>query len=147
MSTVITRRLEFDAGHRLMNHESKCSNVHGHRYVAEITVTAPSLDECGRVIDFGVIKADVGGWIDDAWDHGFLFEVGDPVGEALGISGGTDGQGRALKTFPMPCAPSAENMADWLFRAASRLLAKHDITVTRVRLYETPNCWADCFGV
>lgn len=26
-----TRRLEFDAGHRVPLHESKCKNPHGHR--------------------------------------------------------------------------------------------------------------------
>ena len=55
----ITRRLEFDAGHRVLGHEGKCKNLHGHRYSAEITVTAPDLDGLGRVIDFGVIKEKV----------------------------------------------------------------------------------------
>ena len=37
MIAVITRKLEFDAGHRVMNHESKCATCHGHRYVLEVT--------------------------------------------------------------------------------------------------------------
>ena len=30
-----TRRIEFDAAHRILNHESKCKMLHGHRYVVE----------------------------------------------------------------------------------------------------------------
>lgn len=81
---TITRRLEIDAGHRLMNHESKCRNVHGHRYVFEVTVGAENLDGSGRVIDFGVVKQELGGWLDEHWDHGFIYQRGDPVGEAMG---------------------------------------------------------------
>ena len=33
----VTRRLEFDAGHRIPDHRSQCRNLHGHRYVLEIT--------------------------------------------------------------------------------------------------------------
>ena len=39
----ITRRLEFDAGHRIPDHRSQCRNLHGHRYVLEITL-------CGDVV-------------------------------------------------------------------------------------------------
>lgn len=51
-----TRRLEWDAMHRIPRHESKCRAFHGHRYAAEITCLAPELDSPGRVVDFGVVK-------------------------------------------------------------------------------------------
>lgn len=50
---TVTRVLEFDAGHRVVNHESKCATLHGHRYKVEIVAAAPGLDSLGRVIDFG----------------------------------------------------------------------------------------------
>ena len=50
------RRLEFDSGHRVLRHESKCRHVHGHRYVLELTCAAAQLDDLGRVIDFGVTR-------------------------------------------------------------------------------------------
>ena len=50
-----TRRLEWDAMHRIPRHESKCAAFHGHRYAAEITCSAPELDDLGRVVDFGVV--------------------------------------------------------------------------------------------
>ena len=132
---TITRRLEFDAGHRLRNHESKCRNVHGHRYVALITCRAPQLDDVGRVIDFGKIKEIVGSWIDEQWDHGFIYEAGDIIGEGITAA--------SMKTFEMATPPTAENMSKYLFRVAFDFLNAHNIEVTNVRLYETPNCYAD----
>ena len=38
----ITRRLEFDAGHRIPNHQSQCRHLHGHRYALEVTLVAVS---------------------------------------------------------------------------------------------------------
>ena len=35
----ITRRLEFDAGHRIPDHASQCRHLHGHRYALEITLS------------------------------------------------------------------------------------------------------------
>ena len=77
-STVTcTRRLEWDAMHRIPRHESKCAAFHGHRYAAELTCLAP-LDDRGRVIDFGVVKERVGGWIDENWDHTAILQRDDP---------------------------------------------------------------------
>jgi 6-pyruvoyltetrahydropterin/6-carboxytetrahydropterin synthase len=134
----ITRLLEMDAGHRLMGHESKCKNVHGHRYRFEVTCEARALDEVGRVIDFGVVKQRVGGWIDDTWDHGFIYQAGDAIGEAIAAAG--------HKVYKMACAPSAENIAAELHLMAGMLLAEYELRVVNVRCWETPNCYADSHG-
>jgi 6-pyruvoyltetrahydropterin/6-carboxytetrahydropterin synthase len=75
--TTVTRVFEWDSAHRVLRHESKCSTLHGHRYRAEIACTAERLDGCGRVIDFGEIKARVGQWIDSHWDHTTLVNRAD----------------------------------------------------------------------
>lgn len=131
---TITRKLEIDAGHRLMNHESKCRNVHGHRYVFEIEVTAPSLDGVGRVIDFSVIKEVLGKWLDDNWDHGFIYQEGDPI-EAFLVE-------RHQRCFKMDRPPTAENMADFFLSRAREMMRFHGIDVVSVKLWETPNCFA-----
>jgi 6-pyruvoyltetrahydropterin/6-carboxytetrahydropterin synthase len=43
----VTRALEFDAGHRLLNHESACFLPHGHRYKVEITCEGYDLNPAG----------------------------------------------------------------------------------------------------
>ncbi len=136
MNHTATRLLEIDAGHRLQRHESKCRHVHGHRYGFAVTVGAEDLDACGRVVDFSVVKAKVGGWLDEHWDHGFLYEDGDPVGQLLTTSP------EGMKTFVLPFPPTAENLARFVFDRAGELLAQDGVTVVQVTCYETPNCWA-----
>ena len=56
----VTRRLEFDAGHRIPDHRSQCRNLHGHRYVLEITLTgdivqAPGESDNGMLMDLSLI--------------------------------------------------------------------------------------------
>lgn len=130
---TITRKLEIDAGHRLVNHESKCSNVHGHRYVFEVECTAPDLDAIGRVIDFSVIKDELGTWLDDNWDHGFIYEAGDHLGEFMK---------EHSKCYAMDRAPTAENLAAHFLIVARQRMAKFGIDVVSIKLWETPNCFA-----
>ena len=135
---TITRKLEFDAGHRVLGHEGKCKHLHGHRYVAEVTVGYDlGLDTLGRVVDFGVVKVKVGGWIDRHWDHNMLLRCDDPLWDA--------GSKILTRTpYRFESNPTAENMAKKLFEVAGNLLT--DLTVIRIRIWETPNCWADYDG-
>ncbi len=132
-----TRRLEWDAMHRVPRHESKCAAWHGHRYAAEITCAAESLDDRGRVIDFGVIKQLVGGWIDDNWDHTAILMTGDPDPAAPVIAAANAAHGRPV--YWMKGHPTAENIVAELGRVATELLAPHGVDVTSIRLWETPN--------
>lgn len=77
--TTITKRLEFDYGHRLVGHESKCAHYHGHRGAVEVTVEAEALDGVGRVIDFSAIKSEFGTWLDETFDHAMLLRDDDPL--------------------------------------------------------------------
>lgn len=134
MTATCTRRLEIDAGHRLMKHEGKCRHVHGHRYVFDITCGAASLDEVGRVIDFGRIKEVVGGWLDEHLDHGFVAQDGDPIIDFLERDGS--------KLYVVPFSPTAENICAHVRENAQRLLRPLGIEVLSVVCWETPNGWA-----
>ena len=142
LSLNCTRRIQFCAGHRVRNHESKCRNLHGHNYVAMFTAAAveggDALDSLGRVIDFSVLKEKIGGWIDDNWDHGFV--LWDEDTEALAAVRAIPGQKIAL----MPYNPTAENMALFLLlEVCPVVLAGTSVEVTHVRVWETENCYAD----
>lgn len=130
-----TRRLEWDAMHRIPLHESKCRAFHGHRYAAEISCLAPELDELGRVIDFSVVKKVVGGWIDERWDHTAILMRGDP--EANVIAEANERLGRPV--YWMDRHPTAENIVAELARIAQGLLSPFGVEVVEVRLWETPN--------
>lgn len=136
---ICMRRLEFDAAHRVMLHESKCRHLHGHRYVVEAGFVArDGLDALGRVIDFGVIKERLGAWIDAHWDHTtILHELDRPLGEAISAQTGQS-------VYYLPSNPTAENMADHLLQhVCPSLFADAAVTCVRIRLYETPNCYVD----
>jgi 6-pyruvoyltetrahydropterin/6-carboxytetrahydropterin synthase len=137
MAHSVTRRLEFDAGHRVWGHEGKCNHIHGHRYVVEITVETRRLDDLGRVVDFGEVKRRVGEWVDANWDHNLLLNSADPYVEA-GLH--TYAESRQPFVFTNK-NPTAEVIAEYLFSVTESILA--EFTVKRVRVYETPNCWAD----
>lgn len=154
-SINITRKLEWDSGHRVLEHESKCAHLHGHRYVAEIKATCNKLDSLGRVIDFSVLKKTIGSWIDTHWDHNMILNPSDSLLNAM-----VDGESIWSKKQPfvMPqhlANPTAENMAHFLHRQSNYLLSKHNsdyyvqaqLRVVSVRIYETPNCWADSEGL
>ncbi len=140
----ITRRLEFDYGHRVLGHEGKCKHLHGHRGIIEITVSAESLDNIGRVVDFGKIKEIVGGWIDENWDHNMILCGADPL---LQLSkNNLDVIFASKRPYVLPGNrgnPTAENLAAELFRIAFIQLDTIGIKVEKVRFFETPNSWAD----
>ena len=135
-----TRRLEWDSMHRQPGHEGKCRAYHGHRYVAELTCAAPSLDQVGRVIDFGKIKELVGTWIDDNWDHTAILMRGDPDPATQAIVAANERVGRPAYLMEGP--PSAENIAIELATIASDLLKSVEIQLISARVWETPNCFA-----
>ncbi len=135
-----TRRVEFDAAHRVMNHESKCRNLHGHRYVVLIEAEAPELDELGRVIDFSVLKQMVGGWIDTFWDHTTILNAKDTTlyMSILNADGCPN-----KSPYLMEENPTAENMAKHLLNyVCPMVLADTGVRVTKITVYETPNCSA-----
>jgi 6-pyruvoyltetrahydropterin/6-carboxytetrahydropterin synthase len=142
---TITRRLEFDAGHRIPQHANQCRHLHGHRYALEVTVTGALVEaegepDQGMVADFSEVKAIAQRVVVDAWDHAFLVWRRDrPVVEFLATL-----PGHRTVEFDQP--PTAEHLAEAAFRLLDAAIAGRyggRITLSRVRLYETPNAWAD----
>ncbi|NJD25636.1 MAG: 6-carboxytetrahydropterin synthase QueD [Betaproteobacteria bacterium] len=142
---LITRRLEFDAGHRIPDHKSQCRHLHGHRYAVEITLSGDVIDKSGdaangMVMDFSEVKGLAMAHLVDDWDHAFLVFAGDrAVIEFLATLPGH-------KTAILDRVPTAENLARIAFERLDvvyRDTYGNHLRLERVRLYETPNCWAD----
>ncbi len=141
----ITRRLEFDAGHRIPNHGSQCRHLHGHRYALEVTlsgeiITADGAAEQGMVMDFLEVKTIAQRHVVDAWDHAFLAWRGDKAVVQF------------LQTLPdhktvlFDAPPTAEQLAVTAFRILDQVYRDrygNNLKLENVRIYETPNCWAD----
>lgn len=141
----VTRRFTFDAAHRVWGHEGNCRHIHGHRYVAEVTVLAEKLDSLGRVVDFSVIKKKVGDWIAANWDHNLLVNTEDPLFTAWVEDNSTLFQCKKPFSF-LNENPTAENIAKVLYRVSDELLNVGEdnmMVVENVRIWETENCYAD----
>jgi len=142
----ITRRLEFDAGHRIPNHNSQCKHLHGHRYALEITLSGDIINtegqsEQGMVMDFSDVKRIAQEKLVQVWDHAFLVYRGDQmVCDFLATL-------PDHKTVILDVVPTAENLAqaafDILNPAYQDSYGNH-LRLERIRLFETPNNWADC---
>lgn len=143
----ITRKLSFDAGHRIPFHWSKCSNAHGHLYTIEATFfglvknVQESTDD-GMVLDFSEVKEIMQTQVVDKWDHGFLVWRGDKE-MLMALSCLPD-----HKTIIVDLPPTAECLALIAFVEINReLVRRHGFSVEvgleKVCLYETPNCWVE----
>jgi len=141
----ITTRLEFDAGHRIPNHKSQCRNLHGHRYALEITLSGDIIhqekaSEDGMVMDFSDVKNIARASVVDVWDHAFLVYKDDKT--VLDFLNSLPNH----KTVVFPRVPTAENMAAEAFKILKNQYKDsygNHLKLERVRLYETPNSWAD----
>ncbi|TWI69183.1 6-pyruvoyltetrahydropterin/6-carboxytetrahydropterin synthase [Pseudoduganella lurida] len=142
---TITRKLEFDAGHRIPDHKSQCRNLHGHRYTLEITltgqvITAEGNSDNGMIMDFSDVKALAKAHLVDVWDHAFLvYDRDTSVKEFL--SSLPD-----HKTVVIDRIPTVENLAAVAFdilKAAYKDRYGTGLRLHKLVLHETPNCWAE----
>ena len=89
-------------------------------------------------MDFSVLEEELGGWLDENWDHGFILHTDDR--EARAAVGQVAGQ----RIFLLDVNLTAENMANYLLRTvAPEVLRGTDVQVVKVVLWETENCFAE----
>ena len=142
---TITRKLEFDAGHRIPDHNSQCRNLHGHRYVLEITLTGNVVDKDGQsdngmIMDFSDVKKLANSALVDVWDHAFLVYEKDHAVRAF-LDSLPD-----HKTVVLPLVPTIENLATIAFDILKAVYTDKfgtGLTLYKIKLFETPNCWAE----
>ncbi|MDP3651907.1 MAG: 6-carboxytetrahydropterin synthase QueD [Rhodoferax sp.] len=142
---TITRKLEFDAGHRIPDHKSQCRNLHGHRYTLLITLVGAVIDQEGQsdngmVMDFSDIKTLAKTHLVDLWDHAFLVYRGDALVREF-LDSLPD-----HKTVVLDCIPTVENLARTAFDILKNVYQDQfntGLTLDKITLYETPNCWAE----
>ena len=74
----VCKEFSFDAAHRLHNlsYESKCKNLHGHKYFISLRLFRKELNEGGMIIDFkhfGLFED----YIDNNFDHATIIAQDD----------------------------------------------------------------------
>lgn len=145
---TITRKLEFDAGHRIPDHKSQCRNLHGHRYTLLITLVGAVVDEegqseSGMIMDFSDIKALAKTHLVDFWDHAFLVYKNDTAVRQF-LDSMPD-----HKTVVLDRIPTVENLASAAFDILKNVYRDRygtGLSLSKITLYETPNCWAEVDG-
>jgi 6-pyruvoyltetrahydropterin/6-carboxytetrahydropterin synthase len=131
----ITRKIEFSASHLYNNPTlspeenrrvfGKCNNPHGHghNYVLEVTVAGEPDPRTGMVLDLKELKRVLQDEIMERMDHRFLnYEVPELAGKI----------------------PTCENIASTIWKLLEHKIASGHLH--RVRLYETPDLFVDCYG-
>lgn len=117
-------------GHRLLDYKGKCSNLHGHNAVVEVTLKAAGLNQEGMVMDFTVLGGKMKTWLDENLDHKVILAKADPLVPVL------EEQGQAC--FLTACSPTAEILAKLIFHAAGAMR----LPVYKVAFWETPTSMA-----
>lgn len=131
----LTTSYVFDAAHRIAGHPGKCAWLHGHTYHLDVTVSSPTLNQLGMVMDFDDLRDMVRKAVLDLWDHATLLAVGDPLGPAI----------RAVqheapdRIVLLEGQPTAEILTREAWRRIEGRLPV-GITLERVAIRETPAC-------
>jgi len=140
----ITKIIQWDMGHRILNHRSVCKGLHGHRYKAEITVSGDLVNsstesEFGMVMDFADIKKIAKQEIHEKLDHGFM--VWDKDSELIQFFNNSEGH----KMVKVPFTSTAENVAKFIYKNISEKLTDKygtGLKLSSVKLWETPTSYA-----
>lgn len=139
---LISKYIELDVGHRVPFHDSKCRNLHGHRYRvtaavgATETISASSRrPDAGMVIDFGVIKEVLMDLVHDPYDHRTLIWEEDEYFAYLRDLPGV---------VPCPVIPTAEELASWWGEKVRAAIERRDprLTLRAFQVRETPSSLA-----
>src|SRR5580704_2211110 len=131
---LLTRKIEFAASHLYHNPDfspeenrrvfGKCNNPHGHahNYTLEVTVAGEPDPVTGMVLDLKDLKVILEREVMQRMDHRFLnYEVPELAGQI----------------------PTCENIARVIWQLLDPKIKQAKLH--RVRLYETPDLFADCY--
>lgn len=124
------------AGHRVVGHEGKCKNLHGHNYRFHFTIEAKELDEVGRVIDFSVIKEKLCIWLEENWDHKMILWEKDDMWRIVRFE-----EKNTLGLICVPFNPTAENLAEFFVEKIAPIrLAGTGAKLVELKIEETRKC-------
>ena len=127
---LVTKRIEFCYGHRLLDYDGICKHPHGHNAIVEVDVRTDRLDSRNMVVDFSDIKRVVKGWIDRELDHKMILRSDDPLVASLEALG--------EPVYTLESNPTAERIAKLIFDQSRAL----GLNVRAVRVWETPSSCA-----
>jgi 6-pyruvoyltetrahydropterin/6-carboxytetrahydropterin synthase len=105
----------FDAAHKLVGYNGKCSELHGHTWKVEVLVTGEELDKIGMLVDFKVLKEKLKE-ITEKLDYSLLNDLKE-IGN-----------------------PTSENLSRYIFKNLKNL---PNVKLEKVRVWESPSSWCE----
>ena len=124
---LVTKRIEFCYGHRLLDYDGVCKHPHGHNAVVEVDVRTDLLDSRNMVADFSDIKRIVKGWIDRELDHKMILRHDDPLVAPL--------QALGEPIYLLESNPTVERIARLIYDNSKAA----GLAIVTVRVWETPS--------
>ena len=131
MQSRLYKEVHFDASHRLLHYQGKCACLHGHRWRVEVWMEGRVAEKTGILVDYNTIKEVV-----ERLDHQIILNQEDPLVRCI------------RKVHPVvitPGEPTSELLASLLCDQLHEECRKrgHDARVTRLRVWESPGCYAE----
>ena len=108
----LTKIFSFNSAHKLIDYKGKCSQIHGHTYKLEFTVSG-KISSDGMVIDFHVLNDIIEKEIIEELDHKYLNDIFD-------------------------FNPTSENIAIWIWERVENTISDIGCNIERIVLWETP---------
>lgn len=155
---TVTKQLRTETGHRLNDYDGRCSHLHGHSYLWEVSATAPGLSANGMILDFKDLKKAMNAVLDPL-DHALVLSKDDPLLSTVANPAfGTpeDNLRRMLvatngdrpRLFLWHENPTAESFAMWAMKEIQEYIDSQDTTtsgikVTGVKVWETATSFAE----
>ncbi len=116
---IINVKSHYDAAHFIRDYNGKCERLHGHRYEVEVALAFEDLGPGGIAYDFSEGKKQLRA-VTDELDHHNLNDLPAFAG---------------IET-------SAENQARYIYEEMKARLGAVGSNLLYVRVWETPNQWA-----
>jgi 6-pyruvoyltetrahydropterin/6-carboxytetrahydropterin synthase len=131
MNVAIYKEVQFDASHRLLHYKGKCANLHGHRWKVEVWIGGKPDATTGILIDYNVIREIV-----EKFDHQIILNAADPMAGCIE---------KFQRVITIKGDPTSELLADLIRKDLARYCRSHKIAakVTRIRVWESPSCFAE----
>lgn len=130
----ITKTFTFEAAHSISVHSGACSNIHGHSYQLQISISAWQLNEQGMLMDFKALKKLVESVVMEELDHSLML-MDNKVNRQMSkeIVG-------KVKWFPFE--PTVELLILYIKEQLQPVLPA-DVYLRQLKLYETETAFAE----
>lgn len=131
MTVTIYKETHFDASHRLMHYEGKCSRLHGHRWSVEVWIKGTPDERTQILIDYNIIKN-----IIEIYDHQVVLNKDDPLVNAI-------------SPYQTPVLTNGDPTSELIAQDIKVRLNKYceergvDAKVDKIRVWESDGCYAE----